>query len=250
MIGSAEVTIESIAAGGDGVGRVNGRVVFVPRSAPGDVGIVEVPDTGRFARAEFRELRVASPDRVATPVRALRRRSLWRVSAPAPRVRGSAAREIADRAGCAPAHWSPRGRTAARAPERGPVALSAKADPRAATARVGLGSGAPPLRRSAPRLRARGLSDHGRGRVRRVARRIGGGRPPSTRRRAPRCAPSRRGQCRVTHDRRGARVGIQRDVLLGRSTAVGALVDPGGRGPAGSCILVRRTLPRVRRSRR
>ena len=64
MIGSAEVTIESIAAGGDGVGRVNGRVVFVPRSAPGDVGTVNVPDTGRFARAEFSELRVASPERV------------------------------------------------------------------------------------------------------------------------------------------------------------------------------------------
>lgn len=60
----AEVTIESIAAGGDGVGRADGRVVFVPRSAPGDVGVVELPDGGRFARAEFRELRVASSQRV------------------------------------------------------------------------------------------------------------------------------------------------------------------------------------------
>ena len=60
----AEVTIESIAAGGDGVGRADGRVVFVPRSAPGDVGIVEMPNRGRFARAEFRELRVASSKRV------------------------------------------------------------------------------------------------------------------------------------------------------------------------------------------
>lgn len=64
MIGTDEVTIESIAAGGDGVGRVNGRVVFVPRSAPGDVGTVDAPPTGRFARVEFRELRVASPERV------------------------------------------------------------------------------------------------------------------------------------------------------------------------------------------
>ena len=64
MMGGVEVTIESIAAGGDGVGRVNGRVVFVPRSAPGDVGTVDVPATGRFARGEFRDLRVASPDRV------------------------------------------------------------------------------------------------------------------------------------------------------------------------------------------
>ena len=60
----AEVTIESIAAGGDGVGRADGRVVFVPRSAPGDVGVVELPATGRFARAEFLELRVPSPLRV------------------------------------------------------------------------------------------------------------------------------------------------------------------------------------------
>ena len=60
----AEVTIDSIAAGGDGVGRADGRVVFVPRSAPGDVGVVEVAETGRFTRGEFRELRVASPQRV------------------------------------------------------------------------------------------------------------------------------------------------------------------------------------------
>jgi 23S rRNA (uracil1939-C5)-methyltransferase len=64
MIVRAEVTIDSIAAGGDGVGRAGGRVVFVPRSAPGDIGVVEMPDKGRFARAEFDELRVLSPQRV------------------------------------------------------------------------------------------------------------------------------------------------------------------------------------------
>ena len=62
-----EIVIDSIAAGGDGVGRADGRVVFVPRSAPGDVGVVEVPDKGRFARGEFRELRIASPQRVQPP---------------------------------------------------------------------------------------------------------------------------------------------------------------------------------------
>lgn len=59
--------IDSIAAGGDGVGRVEGRVVFVPRSAPGDVGLVDVPTKGRFARATFSELRAPSPVRIEPP---------------------------------------------------------------------------------------------------------------------------------------------------------------------------------------
>ena len=69
MIVLAEVTIDSIATGGDGVGRADGRVVFVPRSAPGDIGVVDLPAGGRFARAEFRELRVPSPARVQPPCR-------------------------------------------------------------------------------------------------------------------------------------------------------------------------------------
>ena len=64
---AAEVRIESIAAGGDGVGRVEGRVVFVPRSAPGDVGLVDMPMTGRFARAVFSELHAESPVRIQPP---------------------------------------------------------------------------------------------------------------------------------------------------------------------------------------
>lgn len=64
---AAEVRIESIAAGGDGVGRVEGRVVFVPRSAPGDVGLVDMPTTGRFARAVFSELHAESPVRIQPP---------------------------------------------------------------------------------------------------------------------------------------------------------------------------------------
>ena len=39
---TAEVTIESIAAGGDGVGAHEGVVVFVPRTAPGDRVRVEL----------------------------------------------------------------------------------------------------------------------------------------------------------------------------------------------------------------
>lgn len=44
------VSIDSIAAGGDGVGRSNGLVVFVPRTAPGDVITAQIAGKGHFAR--------------------------------------------------------------------------------------------------------------------------------------------------------------------------------------------------------
>ena len=44
------MTVESIAAGGDGIGRANGLAVFVPRTAPGDVADVAVSSRGRFGR--------------------------------------------------------------------------------------------------------------------------------------------------------------------------------------------------------
>lgn len=44
------VEIESIASGGDGVARHNGLVVFVPRTAPGDVVLVHIEKKGRLAR--------------------------------------------------------------------------------------------------------------------------------------------------------------------------------------------------------
>jgi len=59
-----EVVIESIAAGGDGVARADGLVVFVPRTAPGDVAEIEIEPRGRFARGVLRQLRTPSPDRV------------------------------------------------------------------------------------------------------------------------------------------------------------------------------------------
>jgi 23S rRNA (uracil1939-C5)-methyltransferase len=61
------VTVDSIAAGGDGVARAEGFVVFVPRSAPGDVGIVEIAMRGSFARAPFAQLVSGSPSRVEPP---------------------------------------------------------------------------------------------------------------------------------------------------------------------------------------
>lgn len=61
---TAELEIESIAAGGDGVGRAGGVVVFVPRSAPGDRVRARVETRRRFARGEIEELLEPSPDRV------------------------------------------------------------------------------------------------------------------------------------------------------------------------------------------
>lgn len=61
------VTVESIAAGGDGVARAEGFVVFVPRSAPGDVGVVDIALRGSFARAPFARLVSGSPSRVDPP---------------------------------------------------------------------------------------------------------------------------------------------------------------------------------------
>jgi 23S rRNA (uracil1939-C5)-methyltransferase len=61
------VTVESIAAGGDGVARAEGFVVFVPRSAPGDVGVVDIAMRGSFARAPFSQLVSGSASRVEPP---------------------------------------------------------------------------------------------------------------------------------------------------------------------------------------
>ena len=63
----ADVQIDSIAAGGDGVGRSDGRVVFVPRAAPGDIARLRLTAQGRFARGEIVELLRASPARVDPP---------------------------------------------------------------------------------------------------------------------------------------------------------------------------------------
>lgn len=61
--------IRAIASGGDGVGALaDGRTVFVPRSAPGDLlELVGVTLSKRFARARVGRLVEASPDR--TPAR-------------------------------------------------------------------------------------------------------------------------------------------------------------------------------------
>ena len=63
-----EVTIESLAAGGEGVGRdASGRVVFVPFAAPGDrLRVRVIEEQARFARGEIDAVLAAGSGR-ATP---------------------------------------------------------------------------------------------------------------------------------------------------------------------------------------
>jgi 23S rRNA (uracil1939-C5)-methyltransferase len=64
---AVSVSIDSIAAGGDGVGRTNGLVVFVPRTAPGDVVTAQISGKGHFARGALRSVVTASPNRIEPP---------------------------------------------------------------------------------------------------------------------------------------------------------------------------------------
>lgn len=53
---------------GEGVGRKDGRVVFVPYATPGDIAVVRIVEERRgFARAELLSLERESPDRVLPP---------------------------------------------------------------------------------------------------------------------------------------------------------------------------------------
>lgn len=61
------VEIESIAAGGDGVGRSNGLVVFVPRTAPGELVTARISGKGSFARGSLRTIARSSEDRIEPP---------------------------------------------------------------------------------------------------------------------------------------------------------------------------------------
>ena len=62
-----DVRIDSIAAGGDGVARHENIVVFVPRSAPGDLVRVEALQDGRLMRGTILEVLEPSRDRVDPP---------------------------------------------------------------------------------------------------------------------------------------------------------------------------------------
>jgi 23S rRNA (uracil1939-C5)-methyltransferase len=64
---TARVRIESIAAGGDGIGRADGLAVFVPRTAPGDLVETSLRMEGRLARGRVLHLEEPGADRVEPP---------------------------------------------------------------------------------------------------------------------------------------------------------------------------------------
>ncbi|HUQ46884.1 MAG TPA: hypothetical protein VM053_01425 [Gemmatimonadaceae bacterium] len=64
MTQMVSLEIESIAAGGDGVGRSNGLVVFVPRTAPGELVTARVSGRGTFARGSLRTIARQSDERI------------------------------------------------------------------------------------------------------------------------------------------------------------------------------------------
>jgi 23S rRNA (uracil1939-C5)-methyltransferase len=60
-----ELEIDALAPGGEGVGRVGGRTVFVPFTAPGDRVVVEVPGAGEVVHGVLVSLRQPGAARVA-----------------------------------------------------------------------------------------------------------------------------------------------------------------------------------------
>jgi len=67
MTADFELQIDSIAAGGDGVGRHEGMVVFVPRTAPGDRVLVRAAQHDRLMRGQVLQVLQPSPQRTEPP---------------------------------------------------------------------------------------------------------------------------------------------------------------------------------------
>jgi len=68
------ITIETIAFGGEGIGRAETLVVFVPFTAPGDVVEAEIREAKkRYLRGRMKRLVTPSPDRVEPPCPYFRR---------------------------------------------------------------------------------------------------------------------------------------------------------------------------------
>jgi 23S rRNA (uracil1939-C5)-methyltransferase len=63
-----EIEIEKLVAGGDGLGRVEGLLIFVPRSAPGDVLRVRIVERRpHYGRAEILEVLAPGAGRRTPP---------------------------------------------------------------------------------------------------------------------------------------------------------------------------------------
>ena len=69
MTGDPVLEIASIAAGGAGVARHEGLVVFVPRTAPGDRVVARISQRGRFATGTVLAMQQEGADRVIPPCR-------------------------------------------------------------------------------------------------------------------------------------------------------------------------------------
>ncbi|HRQ78238.1 MAG TPA: hypothetical protein PLY94_06530, partial [Gemmatimonadaceae bacterium] len=61
----ATLDIASISAGGDGVARHEGLVVFTPRTAPGDRVVADVSVQGRVGRGKLVRVEREGPSRVS-----------------------------------------------------------------------------------------------------------------------------------------------------------------------------------------
>jgi 23S rRNA (uracil1939-C5)-methyltransferase len=66
---STQLPIDDLAPGGEGVGRVGARPVFVPFTAPGDLVEVDLPEGEAAAHVRADRLLHAGPDRVPPPCR-------------------------------------------------------------------------------------------------------------------------------------------------------------------------------------
>lgn len=63
-----QISIDAMANGGDGIGRRDGKAVFVPGAIPGDVAEIEIIEVKkRFERARLISVTEASSDRVEPP---------------------------------------------------------------------------------------------------------------------------------------------------------------------------------------
>ena len=63
-----ELRIDSLVFGGNGIGRLDGKAIFVPLTAPGDqIRCRIVRDKGRWAEAELVEILAPAPERIIPP---------------------------------------------------------------------------------------------------------------------------------------------------------------------------------------